>query len=393
MQSKAKTLIIPLLMCACGIYAQSDLADWETYLIPNVCNFKVPPTMEVRLEDSFQGRFVKSMHQSSFFEMLCNECDLFFEEAKLVLQPKGLNGDPFSDEYKDANNSYGRIIFKFAYDDFLTQEDLAIVVPSELTILDTLWRNETKEGLDCMGQFWGFEGSFSWYPLRKENYSGLFALVTEYNRPGTGAETHVREYKFFYGGRFLRITTSYNLSQEEKYRDDFMTFMQILNIETNETHGKVNQSQEGLFRSDEYHISYAYNPSMYKEAKIQNVSSHCFFKLESNDGSTILFSAWDMDVSTDDISIHDNEIVEEMRQHDKTLENLIVNCEKLKLGNMKALMSRTINNVYGTRFVYTTYRVYYKNRLYTFDFHIPEAVFNKDKNITNELIKGLQFNN
>ena len=393
MQGKAKAIIILLLLYACGIYAQSNSADWETYSIPNVCSFKVPPTMEVRLEDSFHGRFVKSMHQSSFYEMLCNECDIFFEEAKLVLQPKGLNGDPFSDEYRDANNSYGRIIFKFAYDDFLTQEDLAKVVPSELTILDTLWRNETKEGLDCMEQFWGFDGTFSWFPLRKEKYNGLFALVTEYNRPGTGAETHVREYKFFYGGRFLRITTSYNLSQEEKYRDDFMTFMQLLNIVTNEAYGKVNQSQEGLFKSDEYHITYAYNPSMYREAKIQNATSHCFFKLESNDGSTILFSAWDMDVSTDDISIHDNEVVEEMRQHDKTLENLIVNCEKLKIGNTKALMSRAINNVYGTRFVYTTYRVYYKNRLYTFDFHIPEAVFNKDKNITNELIKGLQFNN
>ena len=116
------------------MYAQSNPTDWETYSIPNVCSFKVPSTMEVRLPDSFFGRFVKSVHQSSFYEMICNECDLFFEEAQIVLQPKGLNGDPFSNEFRDANNSYGRIIFKFAYDDFLTQEDLATVVPSELTI-------------------------------------------------------------------------------------------------------------------------------------------------------------------------------------------------------------------------------------------------------------------
>lgn len=373
-------------------YAQSAPTGWETYSIPGVCSFAIPSTMEVRLENSFHGRFVKSMHQSSFYEMLCNECDIFFEEAKLVLQPKGLNGDPFSDEYNKANSSYGRIIFQFSYDDFLTQEDLATVLPSELTILDTLWRNNVRDGLDCMGQFWGFKGSFSWLPLRKENYSGLSALVTEYNRPGTVAETHVREYKFFYGGRFLRITTSYNLSQEEKYREDFKTFMQLLKIETDGMPDKAKQSQKGLFKSDEYHISFAYNPGIYTEIKKQNNSSHCFFKLESNDGSFILFSAWDMEVSNDDISIHDNEVVEEMKKHDKSMENLITNCEKLKIGNTDALMSRAINNVYGTRYVYTTYRVYYKNRLYTFDFHIPEAVFNKDKDIVNELIKGLQFN-
>lgn len=81
------------------MYAQSNSTDWETYSIPNVCSFKVPPTMEVRLPDSFFGRFVKSVHQSSFYEMICNECDLFFEEAQIVLQPKGLNGDPFSNEF------------------------------------------------------------------------------------------------------------------------------------------------------------------------------------------------------------------------------------------------------------------------------------------------------
>ena len=92
----------------------------------------------------------------------------------------------------------------------------------------------------------------------------------------------------------------------------------------------------------------------------------------------------------DDVRVAGKKVLE-MKQHDKSLENLIVNCEKLKIGNTEALMSRAINNVYGTRFVYTTYRVYYKNRLYTFDFHIPETVFYNDKNIVNELIKGLRF--
>ena len=376
-----------------GVEAQTNPDDWSTYSIPNVCSFKVPPTMEVRLEDSFHGRFVKSVHQSSFYEMLCNECDLFLEEAKLVLQPKGLNGDPFSDDYRNANNSYGRIIFNFSYDDYLLQEDIVGIAPSELTILDTLWRNRMKEGLECMDKYATFNGSFKWFPLRKENYCGLSALVEEYDRPGTDVETHVRTYIFFYEGRCLKVTTSYNLKQEAKYKEDFNTFMQLLNIEKGTKADKGKQNKKGLFLSDEYHVCFAYDSNKYLEVKKQNKSTHCFFKLESDDGSSILLSAWDLEDSTEGFSIHEKEVVDEMKERDKnTLDNIVRSCEKVRIGHVEALKSVAINNVLGTKYVYTTYRVFYKDRFYTIDFHIPETEFNKNKNMVDELIKGLQFN-
>lgn len=378
---------------ALGVTAQTNPDDWSTYSIPDVCSFKVPPTMEVRLEDSFQGRFVKSMHQSSFFEMLCNECDLFYEEAKLVLQPKGLNSDPFSDEFREAHNNYGRIIFRFSYNDILSQEDIADLAPSELTLLDSMWRKEVKESLDCIGKYSGFKGSFAWYPLRKENYNGLSALVTEYDRPGASVETHVREYKFFYKGKYLLITTSYNQKHEAKYKDDFMTFMQLLKIETNFESAKAKQSNKGLFMSEEYHVSFVYDPIKYSEAKKQNKSSHCFFKLVSEDGSSVLLSAWDLEDSTEGFSIHEKEVVDEMKERDKnTLSNIVKSCEKARIGHVEALKSVAINNVLGINHIYTTYRVFYKDRFYIVDFHIPETVYNKDEHIVDELIKGLQFN-
>ncbi len=377
-------------MYACSIYAQSNPTNWEMYSIPNVCSFKVPPTMEVRLEDSFQGRFVKSMHQSSFFEMLCNECDLFFEEAKLVLQPKGLNGDPFSDEYRNANNSYGRIIFKFSYNDILSQEDIKDVAPSELSILDTMWRNEMEKGLECIGKHTGFTGSFKWYPLRKENYSGLSALVVEYDRPGTGVETHVREYKFFYKDRFLLITTSYNLKQEEKYKEDFKTFMKLLNIEANPQTRQTKQSNNGLYSSEEYHITFTYDPNKFSEVKRRNNSTHCFYKLEANDGSSILFSAWDLE-SAGLIPIHDDEYVNEMKLRDKQLEGvtIIESCEKVMIGNKKALRSVFRMDAMGIEYIYTSYRAYHKDRFYTIDFHVPKAKYKKQE--VDDWIKGLQF--
>ena len=353
--------------------------------------------MEVRLDDSFHGRFVKSVHQSSFYEMLCNECDLFLEEAKLVLQPKGLNSDPFSDEYREANNSYGRIIFRFSYEDVLLQEDIKDATPSELRILDTIWRNEIKEGLECLGKYNpGFTGSFKWYPLRKEKYSNLFALVTEYDRPGTGAETHVREYKFFYKGKYMVITTSYNVKKEAKYKDDFKTFMQLLKIEANvkPSPSQTVSTNKGVYSSDEFHFRYTYDKTKYSIKPKQNKASHCFCKLESIEGfNVILFSAWDAGDESLELSLYDEDVVADMKQRDRECcsdgRQLVKSCEKVKIGKTEALLTLFYYDLLGVRYVHTTYRAYHKGRLYTFDFHIPKSEY--DKNIVNELVKGVEF--
>lgn len=390
-----------LLSCFMGlsVTAQTTPKGWETYSIPRTCSFAIPSTMEVRLPDSFFGRFVKSVHQSSFYEMICNECDLFFEEAQIVLQPKGLNGDPFSNEFKDANNSYGRIIIKFSYNDVLSQEDIKDATPSELRILDTMWRNEIKEGLECLGKYnSGFTSSFKWYPLRKEKYSNLFALVTEYDRPGTGAETHVREYKFFYKGKYMVITTSYNVKYEAKYKDDFKTFMQLLKIEANV---KPPQSQtvstnNGVYSSDEFHFRYTYDKTRYSIKPKQNKASHCFCKLESIEGfNVILFSAWDAGDESLELSLYDEDVVADMKQRDRDYcsvgRQLVKSCEKVKIGKAEALLTMLYYDLMGVRYVHTTYRAYHKGRLYTLDFHIPKTEYDKNNNIVKELVKGVEF--
>lgn len=373
------------------LHAQSIPSRWETYSIPGVCSFVIPSTLEVRLPESYIGRFTKAVHQSSFYEMMCEECDLFLEEAKIVMQPKGLNSDPFSDDFRDANNSYGRILIRFSYEDVFSQEDLIDVAPSDLRILDTMWRNEVKEGVECINTYYnGFTGSFKWYPLRKEYYSGLVALVTEYDRPGTGVETHVREYKFFYKGRFMLITTSYNLKQAPKYKEDFETFMRLLKIEVNPETRATKQSMNGLFTSEDYHVNFAYDPKIYHEAKRLNKSTHCFCKLETDDRKTILLSAWDIE-GADLIPIHDNEYVDEMKQQDREIEQvtIIESCEKVMIGNKKALRSIFRKNTMGVEYVYTSYRAYHKDRFYTIDFYIPKANYKKQE--VDNMIKELQF--
>ena len=234
MKHKRLYIAIIIALITLQVNAQSNTKDWITYSIPNACTFKIPPTMEVRSDESLHSRFIKAVHQSGLYEMLCDNCDLYFDEATIIIQSKGLNSDPGTDAYKAAADSYARILMKFSYSDF-TQDDVVGLKPSELMELDTMWRNEAKQGIDCLSDYFtNVTGTFKWFPLRLETYSGTTALVTEYNRQGTGGETRVREYKFFFNKKFLRITTSYKLSEEAKYKDDFRSFMKLLNIITTE---------------------------------------------------------------------------------------------------------------------------------------------------------------
>ena len=352
--------------------------------------------MEVRSDESIHGKFVKAVHQSSLFEMICDECDLFFEEATIVIQPKGLNNDPKTDEYKSAADSYARIIMKFSYSDDFSQKDLAGITPSELMIIDSVWSIEAKREIECLTDiFSNTSGSFKWFPLRAELHSGLIALVTEYNRPGIDGETRVRDYKFFYDKKFLNVITSYKTEEEAKFKEDFRTFMKLLKIETGTKpdKGQNATSTHGLFSSDEYHIRFEYDKKRFSEVKKQNTTSHCFFKMESKEGSQILFSAWDQGGSTDKLSIYDYDIVSKILQMEKD-QNLevIKSCEKIKHGDVNALKCIYRNNVYGTEYIYTTYRAYYKNYFYTFDFHILSSEYQNNKGIVDELIKGLKFN-
>lgn len=63
-------ILIALLLLATpfyGLYSQTNSAEgeWETYSIPEVCSFAIPNTLEVRSNESFYGKFVKAMYQSS----------------------------------------------------------------------------------------------------------------------------------------------------------------------------------------------------------------------------------------------------------------------------------------------------------------------------------------
>lgn len=381
-----------------NLFAQTKPVGWETYSIPNVCSFSIPNTMEVRSDESVHGKFIKSVQKSSFFELMCNDCDLFFDEASLVLQPKGLNETPTSTTYQNASKSYARIIFNFSYVDDLGQDLIKGLTPSELREVDQMWYEETKNGIDCISEYFPQSGTFKWYNTVKKNVAGLTALVVEYDRPGNSGLTHVKSYRFFYDNKRMEITTSYKLTDENKYKNDFETFMNLLKIETNVKPKKTQSvaTGKGIYLSEEYHIRYSYDKTKYAIKPKQNKASHCFCKLESIEGyNVILFSAWDAGDESLELSLYDEDVVADMKQRDRDYcsdgRQLVKSCEKVKIGKTEALLTMLYYDLMGVRYVHTTYRAYHKGRLYTLDFHIPKTEYDKNKNIVNELVKGVEF--
>jgi len=398
MQNIAKTIFFICLLSANFINAQIKPTGWETYSIPDVCSFSIPSTMEVRSDESIHGQFIKSVQQSSFFELMCNECDLFFDESKLVLQPKGLNETPTSNTYQQASKSYARIMFNFSYVEGIDQDDIKEMTPSDLREINQMWYEETKNEIECIAEYFSNSGEFKWYNTVKKSIAGLSALVIEYDRPGLGGATHVKSYRFFYDNKRMEITTSYKVSEENKYKNDFETFMKLLKIETNvkPKKTKFGALNNGVYSSEEYHVKYSYDKTKYSITPKQNKTSHCFCKLESTEGyEIILFSAWDTADEDFGFSIHDDEIIADAKQRDRDYcsngKQLVKSCEKVNIGKTKALLTVLYYDVMGVRYVHTTYRAYHKGRFYTLDFHVPREEYDKNKNIVNELIKGFQF--
>lgn len=395
---KILTIIILWAISICETYSQIKPSGWDTYSIPDVCSFAIPSTMEVRSDDSFHGRFVKTMRQGSFFEMLCDNCDLFYDEATLVLQPKGLNSNPYSASFQQANDSYARIMFDFSYDE-LTQEDVKELTPSDLKELNQVIYEDAKREFDCIADIIPTSGQLKWYPLCKKYISGFQTLVEEYDRPAIeGGLTHVKIYMFFYDKKFLKVTTSYKIKEESKYKNDFEKFIQLLSIETEKQHTQQTTcSGSGLFTSTEYRFKYAYDKTQYTVTPKQNKSSHCFCKLESNTGNNIIiFSAWDIADEDTEGSVYEEDFISGVRRMDNSYNSnnarLLSSCQKVKIGGKDALKSVFSFDVLGIKYIQTTYRVYHKGRLYTLDFHIPETDYNNNKSITDKLVKGVQFN-
>ena len=77
---KRDLLLITAILCflSCNAQQKSNQqqtppTNWAEYRIPNVCTFAIPPSMELRDNNSLFGKVHTAIRESSYWEWVCNE--------------------------------------------------------------------------------------------------------------------------------------------------------------------------------------------------------------------------------------------------------------------------------------------------------------------------------
>ena len=197
-----------------------DISQWPSYTFPNICSISVPPTMEVRNDNSLTGQFYDAAYNSNIFHMMCDECDLFYEKSKVIFQPKGLNSNDVQ-KILEANSTYARIIIDFSYNEGLGQNDIKSMTRADLKEYDKIVGTKYKNDYECMSNFTNTEAKLIWHPVKKMKINGIYCLALEYDRSEIQGMVKVKKYIFLYDGKEIDVTMSYRECDKEKYKKDF----------------------------------------------------------------------------------------------------------------------------------------------------------------------------
>lgn len=210
-------VILALCFCEISLFAQSD---WDTYKFADICSFKIPQTMEMRNPDSAFGTVVNRLVREIEIEF-----DQTLPDKEIKFQQKGLNSED-EEVHKKASSLYARILVAdILMDSEINQSNIPLLTAKELEFIDKTWK---KECLDIYRML-NPNGSFVWYPLKRQKFGGNWAFVTSYRRESlaTGT-TFIKEYKFFFRKHMLRFTISYRDSEKDIWAEDFSKIMQTL---------------------------------------------------------------------------------------------------------------------------------------------------------------------
>jgi hypothetical protein len=182
-------------------------ANWQTVEIPDICTFRIPPTMEIqgdayrRYKDAF-GEVVLGSDASHFV--------MGTDSDAVQVQPKGINDfDP------DAMKQYCRIIIETDWGnagDYPLLDEPIDLSKQDLAELDAEFQRQTQQQLGA--------SLLSWHAMRATSINGVDALLLGYRRKGLEGPVVVRDYVVFNNDVTHSIKVSYRESQKETWADD-----------------------------------------------------------------------------------------------------------------------------------------------------------------------------
>lgn len=402
--------LVVLCCCFTLCYAQQQTlpANWTEYRIPNVCSFAIPPTMELRDMNSQFGKVHKALHESPYWEWVCNECDLFNGDFDLAFQPKGINKMDITEE--DPFATYARILinFKRIPNNELNQLALAGLTAQDISLFSEYQKSMMEDRLECLDEirFGNMIGKFEWNPIKIQNIDGLLCLAYDFKRPGRNAQTHVRCYEFYTNNHMIEFIISYNTNDSKLYQQDFDRFINYLKFEDAFKQNRyktyvVNNNQQ-TYVSIPHNIKYEYDNTEYQTEKIIN-APHMLLKLQSSKDDTrsiTLATFGEFDLTgyhahhADIVSyfqLYDNEMLYSRNGETTTL---LESCKKVVIGNnIKSIRSviKTTSSTYGMTMYIILYRYVNGSELQTLNIFLSRDDYALFSNMEQSFTKGLSI--
>lgn len=402
--------LVVLCCCFTLCYAQQQTlpANWTEYRIPNVCSFAIPPTMELRDMNSQFGKVHKALHESPYWEWVCNECDLFNGDFDLAFQPKGINKMDITEE--DPFATYARILinFKRIPNNELNQLALAGLTAQDISLFSEYQKSMMEDRLECLDEirFGNMIGKFEWNPIKIQNIDGLLCLAYDFKRPGRNAQTHVRCYEFYTNNHMIEFIISYNTNDSKLYQQDFDRFINYLKFEDAFKQNRyktyvVNNNQQ-TYVSIPHNIKYEYDNTEYQTEKIIN-APHMLLKLQSSKDDTrsiTLATFGEFDLTG--YHAHHADIVSYFQLYDNEMlysrigetTTLLESCKKVVIGNnIKSIRSviKTTSSTYGMTMYIILYRYVNGSELQTLNIFLSRDDYALFSNMEQSFTKGLSI--
>ena len=215
---KRRILLLIIISSSVLLQAQ-DNTEWYLYTFGKICSLSIPSSMECRDTTSYTGEFINNGIKQRIISF-----GLDLPDQRIVFQPKGLNSsDP--EVAQAANSKYSRIIIELLSGEGISQSDVNALSLSDMEEVNDVFYNNYKSDLQRMGKD---VSKFVWYPIEKVKYSERNALVLHFLRPGLQGAVNVREYRFFFGERQMRIVVSYREEEKHLWESDFTKVINTL---------------------------------------------------------------------------------------------------------------------------------------------------------------------
>ncbi len=197
-------------------YSDNIPKDWVIVDLDGFGRISIPPTLEIREEDSSLDLINKSAKNLVYKLMGEEEGDLI-----IVFQQKGLN-----DDNRDAYKSYARVMITIfdLEDDTVSKRwealrfyELAILKQASLYTL-----TEASESFDC---------KFKDTDFRERTINHMNSTEFTFTRSCRGnPEIYVEQYKFNNFNERVEVILSYRVNEKERWEKDFQKIIETFII-------------------------------------------------------------------------------------------------------------------------------------------------------------------